>query len=158
MSRLQYIVVMLSGLVLLVVSPVLQLVLVWFAKEVVTDVPELEYLFIPYSAAAIGAVACLQVVLVVVMLLLRRIYRGLFYEPGTLRLIDVLTISLGLAGTIPVFVIQHLHWTENINPFMLMLLAWILIFLTPAAVIVLRTLRGIYVKAAADHHELEQVI
>lgn len=158
MSRIRYVVVMLSGILLILLSLIVQVLLVLVVQEVVTEYPPLRYLNIPYSLAAVLSVLCLQVVLGCVLLIVRRIWRKTFYEKGTLLLIDLLTVAMGVAGVIPIVVIQHLNWAENINPFPLILFSWLLVFLTPAVIILLRTLRGIYVKAAADHHELEQVV
>lgn len=158
MSRICYIVVILSGILLILLTLILQVMLVAIVQEVVTEYPSLRYLNLPYSLAAVLSVLCLQVVLVCVLLIVHRIWRKTFYEKGTLLLIDLLTAAIGVAGLIPIMVIQHLNWAENINPFPLILFSWLLVFLTPAVIILLRTLRGIYVKAASDHHELEQVV
>lgn len=158
MSRLQYLTAMISGGLFLLLTPLAQVALVAIAYATVSDIPELDYLFVPYSAAAVLTVLCLQVAIVCVLLLLRRIYTQRFFEATALRLIDTLTFSLTGAGIIPIIVIHHLNWAENANPPVLMLFAWCLTFFTPALFLVMRALRSVYMQAAAEHLELEQVV
>lgn len=158
MSRLQYAAVMVSGALFLLLTPLAQVALVVIAHATVTEIPELNYLFIPYSAAAVCTVLCVQAAIVCVLLLVRRIYTQRFYEAPSLRLVDTLTFSLTAAGVIPIVVIHHLNWAENANPPLLMLFAWGLTFFTPALFLVMCALRSVYLQAAADHNELEQVV
>lgn len=144
---------------LLALTVLLQVFLVFVADEVTRyEYPELRYLWIPYAAAAVVTVVCLQIVLLCIFILVQRAQRMRLYQLSTLRIVDTATGTLILAGVIPVVVIQHLNWTENANPPLLTLFCLVLIVLTPATFGVMRVLRQVYLKAAQDQEELEGVI
>src|SRR5674476_318723 len=79
-------------LVVLLLGTVLaQVLLPVFASEVGTTFPEVAYLVVPYSLAAILAIACGQVALLVVWRLLSLVDRGVIFTRRALRWVDVIT-------------------------------------------------------------------
>lgn len=145
--------------VLLALTVLLQVVLVYAADLVTrTDFPELRYLWIPYSVAAVFTVFCLQVLLICIFVLVRRAQNAMLYRPSTLRIIDVGTAAVVVSALIPLAVIQHLNWAENANPPLLSFFGVILLVFIPASFGTLRVLRRVYLKAEREHEELEGVI
>lgn len=70
--------------------------------------PEVAYLEVPYSVAAILWIACGQAALVAAWGLLSRVDRGVLLAPRTVRWVDVVTASAAAAAILAAAVLAHL--------------------------------------------------
>jgi hypothetical protein len=97
------------ALVVLLLGTVLAQVLVPVAaSQFGTTVPEVAYLVVPYSLAAILFIACVQVALLVVWRLLSFVDGGVIFTRRALRWIDVITSCAAVATVLSAGVLIHM--------------------------------------------------
>ena len=97
------------ALVVLLLGSVLAQVLVpVFASQVGTSFPEVAYLVVPYSVAAILFIGCGQVALLVVWRLLSLVSGGVIFTRRALRWVDVITACAAVATVLSAGVLVHL--------------------------------------------------
>ncbi|HEX7948781.1 MAG TPA: DUF2975 domain-containing protein [Candidatus Limnocylindrales bacterium] len=97
------------ALVVLLLGAVLAQVLVpVYASEVGTRFPEVAYLVVPYSVAAILFIACGQVALLVVWRLLSLVSGGVIFTRRALRWVDAITACAAVATVLSVGVLVHM--------------------------------------------------
>ncbi len=136
----------------------LQVLVVFQARETGFLFPEVEHLVAPYSIAGILTVMAGQVGLIAVWMIVNAIARGAFFQPATLRWIGVLRWATVPAAIIPSLVAVHLLAVVGLGgPGVI--LGLMAALASGAAVFILVTLgRQVYLMQAAEHAELEAVI
>lgn len=146
------------ALVVLLLGSVLAQVLVpVYASQVATTFPEVAYLVVPYSVAAILFIGCGQVALLVVWRLLSLVDGGVIFTRRALRWVDVITACAAVATVLSVGVLIHmLGFVPGGGPMVLYLAACVAGGL--AFVLLMVVMRGLLVSAIADRTELDEVI
>lgn len=146
-------------LVVLLLGSVLAQVLVpVYASEVGTRFPEVAYLVVPYSVAAILFIGCGQVALLVVWRLLSLVDGGVIFTRRALRWVDVITACAAVAMVLSVGVLIHMlgFVPGGGGPMIYYLAACVAGGL--AFVLLMVVMRGLLVSAIADRTELDEVI
>ncbi len=148
------------ALVVLLLGTVLAQVLVpVFASEEGRIFPEVAYLVVPYSVAAILFIACGQVALLVVWRLLSMVDGGVIFTRRALRWVDVITACAVVATVLSAVVLIHLlgfvpgGGGPTVVPRLAACLAGGLAF-----VLLMVVMRGLLESAIADRTELDEVI
>jgi hypothetical protein len=147
------------ALVVLLLGSVLAQVLVpVYASQVATTHPEVAYLVVPYSVAAILFVGCGQVALLVVWRLLSMIGGGVIFTRRALRWVDVIIACGAVATVLSVGVLIHMlgFVPGGGGPMYLYLVACVVAGL--AFVLLMVVMRGLLESAIADRTELDEVI
>lgn len=144
--------------VLLLGSVLVQVIVPTYASQVGTSFPEVAYLVVPYSVAAILFVGCGQVALLVVWRLLSMVSDGVIFTRRALRWVDVIT-ACGAVGTVlsagPMI---HLLFVVGVGgPGVVLGLAACLVG-GLAFVLLMVVMRGLLESAIADRTELDEVI
>ena len=144
--------------VLLLGSVFAQLLVPVYASQVGTTFPEVAYLVVPYSVAAILFIACGQVALLVVWRLLSMIGGGVIFTRRALRWVDVI-IACGVVAT----ALSAGVWVHMLNfvpggggPMGVYLVAVVVAGL--AFVLLMVVMRGLLESAIADRTELDETI
>lgn len=143
--------------VLLLGSVLAQVLVPVFASEVGRIYPEVAYLVVPYSVVGILAIACGQVVLLVVWRLLALVNNGLIFTRRVLRWVDVITACGAIATVLGASPILHLRFFVGVGgPLIIWLIGW----LAGGLVFVLVTVvtRRLLESAIANRAELDEVI
>ena len=144
--------------VLLLGSVFAQLLVPVYASQVGTTFPEVAYLVVPYSVAAILFIACGQVALLVVWRLLSMIGGGVIFTRRALRWVDVI-IACGVVATV-LSVGVWIHMLAFVpgggGPMGVYLVACVVAGL--AFVLLMIVMRGLLEAAIADRTELDEVI
>ena len=147
------------ALVVLLFGTVLAQVLVpVVASEEARIFPEVDYLVVPYSVAAILFIACVQVALLVVWRLLSLVGGGVIFTRSALRWVDVIIACAVVATVLSVGVLIHMlgFVPGGGGPTIYFMLACIAGGL--AFVLLMIVMRGLLVSAIADRTELDEVI
>jgi hypothetical protein len=144
--------------VLLLGTVFVQLLVPLYASQVGTIHPEVAYLVVPYSVAAILFIACVQVALLVVWRLLSLVNSGVIFTRRALRWVDVITACAVVATLLSAGVLIHMlaFVPGGGGPMSLYLIACIVGGL--AFVLLMVVMRGLLVTAIADRAELDEVI
>jgi hypothetical protein len=147
------------ALVVLLLGTVFAQVLVpVFASEVGTTFPEVAYLVVPYSVAAILFIGCGQVALLVVWRLLSMVDGGVIFTRRALRWVDVITACAAIATVLSAGVlIQMLSFVPGGGGPMIYYLAACVVGVL-ASVLLMVVMRGLLESAIADRTELDEVI
>jgi Protein of unknown function (DUF2975) len=146
-------------LVVLLLGSVLAQVLVpVYASEVGTTFPEVAYLVVPYSMAAILFIGCGQVVLLVVGRLLSLVDGGAIFTRRALPWVDVITACAAAATVLSAGVLIHMlgFVPGGGGPTSYYLAACVAAGL--AFTLAMLVMRGLLVSAIADRTELAEVI
>ena len=146
-------------LVVLLFGSVLAQVLVpVYASQVGTTFPEVAYLVVPYSVAAILFIACGQVALLVVWRLLSLVDGGIIFTRRAVRWVDVIILCAAVATVLSVVVLAHMlgFVPGGGGPMIYYLAGCIAGGL--AFVLLMVVMRGLLVSAIADRAELDAVI
>ena len=147
------------ALVVLLLGTVLAQVLVpVYASQVGTTFPEVAYLVVPYSAAAILFIGCVQVALLVVWRLLSLVDRGVIFTRRAVRWVDVITACAAVATVLSTGVSIHVlgFVPGGGGPMIYYLAACVVGGL--AFVLLMVVMRGLLQSAIANRTELEEVI
>ena len=147
------------ALVVLVLGSVLaQVIVPVYASEVGTRFPEVAYLVVPYSAAAILFIGCGQVALIAVWRLLSLVDGGVIFTRRAVRWVDVVTACGAVATVLSVGVSIHMlsFVPGGGGPMIYYLVACIAGGL--AFVLIMVVMRGLLLSAIADRTELDEVI
>ncbi len=147
------------ALVVLLLGSVLAQVLVpVYASEVGTRFPEVAYLVVPYSLAAILFIGCGQVALLVVWRLLSLVGEGVIFTRRALRWVDVITVCGAIATVLSAGVLIHMlgFVPGGGGPTIYYLAATIAGGVT--FVLLMIVMRGLLEAAIADRAELDAVI
>ena len=147
------------ALVVLLLGSVLAQVLVpVYASEVGTRFPEVAYLVVPYSVAAILFIGCGQVALLVVWRLLSMVNGGAIFTRRAVRWVDVITACAAVATVLSAGVLIHMlgFVPGGGGPMIYYLAACVAGGL--AFVLLMVVMRGLLVSAIADRTELDEVI
>jgi hypothetical protein len=147
------------ALVILLLGTVLAQVLVPVAaSQFGTTVPEVAYLVVPYSVAAILFIACVQVALLVVWRLLSLVDGGVIFTRRALRWIDVIIACAVVATVLSAGVLIHMlsFVPGGGGPTIYYMLVCVVGGL--AFVLLMIVMRGLLVSAIADRTELDEVI
>jgi hypothetical protein len=147
------------ALVVLLLGTVFAQVLVpVYASQVATTHPEVSYLVVPYSVAAILFIGCGQVALLVVWRLLSLVDRGVIFTRRALRWVDVIIACAVVATVLSVGVLIHMlgFVPGGGGPTIYFMLACIAGGL--AFVLLMIVMRGLLESAIADRAELDEVI
>ena len=123
-----------------------------------TTIPEVAYLVVPYSVAAILFIACVQVALLVVWRLLSLVDSGVIFTRRALRWVDVIIGCAVVATVLSVGVLIHMFGfvPGGGGPMGLYVSACIVGGL--AFVLLMIVMRGLLLSAIADRTELDEVI
>ena len=147
------------ALVVLLLGSVLAQVLVpVYASEVGTRFPEVAYLVVPYSLAAILFIGCGQVALLVVWRLLSLVDGGVIFTRRAVRWVDVIMACAAVATALSAGVLVHMlrFVPGGGGPMIYYLAASITAGL--AFVLLMVVMRGLLLSAVADRAELDEVI
>ncbi len=146
------------ALVVLLLGTVLAQVLVWVvASEEGRIFPEVAYLVVPYSVAAILFIGCGQVALLVVWRLLSMVDGGVIFTRRALRWVDVITACAAVATVLSAGLLIHmLGFVPGGGPTTYFLAACVAGGL--AFVLLMVVMRGLLESAIADRTELDEVI
>jgi|BarGraNGADG00212_1021973.scaffolds.fasta_scaffold113239_1 hypothetical protein len=147
------------ALVVFLLGTVLAQVLVpVFASEAGTTFPEVAYLVIPYSIAAILFIGCGQVALLVVWRLLSMVNGGAIFTRRAVRWVDVITACGAVATVLSAGVMIHMlgFVPGGGGPRVYLLAGCVAAVL--AFVLLMVVMRGLLVSAIADRTELDEVI
>lgn len=143
--------------VLLLGSVLVQFLVPVFASGLGRIYPEFAYLVIPYSAAGILAIGCVQVALLVVWRLLSMVSGGVIFTRSALRWVDVITACAAIATVLVAVPLIHVLFFVGIGgPLVLWLAASLAGGLS--FVLIMIVLRGLLESAIADRAELDEVI
>ena len=120
--------------------------------------PEVAYLVVPYSMAAILFIGCGQVALVAVWRLLSLVNGGVIFTRGALRWVDVITACAGVATALSACVLIHMlgFVPGGGGPTVYFLAACVAGGL--AFVLLMVVMRGLLESAIAHRAELDEVI
>ena len=123
-----------------------------------TTYPEVEYLVIPYSVAAIVFIACVQVALLVVWRLLSLVDGGIIFTRRAVRWIDLIIGCAAVATALSTGVLVHmvLFVPGGGGPTIYFIAACIVGGL--AFVLLVIVMRGLLESAIADRAELGKLI
>lgn len=158
MNRLASRLLRVALVVLLLGSVFAQVLVPVYASQVATTFPEVAYLVVPYSVAAILFIACGQVALLVVWRLLSMIGGGVIFTRRALRWVDVI-IACGAVATV-LSAVVWIHMRAFVpgsgGPMSLYLAACVVAGL--AFVLLMVVMRGLLESAIADRTELDEVI
>ena len=129
-----------------------------YASQVGTINPEVAYLVVPYSAAAILFIGCGQVALLVVWRLLSLVDGGAIFTRGAVRCVDVIAACAAVATVLSAGVLIHMlgFVPGGGGPMTLYLAACITVGL--AFVLLMVVVRGVLQSAVADRTTLDVVI
>jgi Protein of unknown function (DUF2975) len=141
--------------VLLLGSVFVQVLVPVQATMVGTTYPEVEYLVIPYSAAAILFIACVQVALLVVWRLLSLVDGRVIFTRRAVRWVDVIIGCAVVATVLSAGVMIHVIAFVG-SPMIYFLAACVAAGL--AFVLLMVVMRGLLESAIADRTELDEVI
>jgi hypothetical protein len=147
------------ALVVLLLGSVLAQVLVpVYASQVGTTFPEVAYLVVPYSVAAILFIACGQVALLAVWRLLSLVDRGVIFTRPALRWVDAITACGAVATVLSAGVWVHMivFVPGGGGPMSYYLAACVAGAL--AFTLLMVVMRGLLESAIADRTELAEVI
>ena len=147
------------ALVVLLLGTVLaQLLVPVYASQTGTTFPEVAYLVVPYSVAAILFIGCVQVALLVVWRLLSLVDGGVIFTRRALRWIDVIIACAVVATALSAGVWIHMlaFVPGGGGPMSVYLVACIVSGL--AFVLLMIVMRGLLESAIADRAELDEVI
>jgi Protein of unknown function (DUF2975) len=147
------------ALVVLLLGTVLAQVLVpVYASQVGTTHPEVAYLVVPYSVAAIVFIGCGQVALLVVWRLLSLVNGGVIFTRRAVRWVDVITACAAVATVLSAGVLIHMlgFVPGGGGPMIYYLAACVAGGL--AFVLLMVVMRGLLESAIADRTELDEVV
>jgi hypothetical protein len=146
-------------LVVLLLGTVLAQVLVpVYASQVGTTFPEVGYLVLPYSLAAIVFIACVQVALLVVWRLLSLVDGGVIFTRRALRWVDAITACAVISTVLSAVVSVHMvAFVPGGGGPMIYYLA-VCVAGGLAFVLLMFVMRGLLEAAIADRAELEATI
>ena len=149
--RVALVVILLGTVLAQVIMPVL-------ASEEGKTFPEVAYLVVPYSVAAILFIGCGQVALLAVWRLLSLVDRGVIFTRRALRWVDVITACAAVATVLSVGVLIHMlsFVPGGGGPTIYFLAACIAGGLAFVALMVV--MRGLLESAIADRTELDETI
>ena len=147
------------ALVALLLGTVLaQVLLPVYASEVGTRFPEVAYLVVPYSVAAILFIGCGQVALLVVWRLLSLVDDGVIFTRRAVRWVDVIMACAAVATVLTAGVLIHvLGFVPGGGGPMIYYLA-VCIAGGLAFMLLMIVMRGLLESAIADRTELDEVI
>ena len=145
-------------LVLLLGSVLAQIIVPVYASEVGARFPEVAYLVVPYSVAAILFIGCGQVALLVIWRLLSLVDGGVIFTRRAVRWVDVIMACAAVATVLSAGVLVHLlgFVPGGGGPMIYYLAACITAGL--AFVLLMVVMRGLLLSAVADRAELDEVI
>jgi Protein of unknown function (DUF2975) len=144
--------------VLLLGTVLVQVLLPVFASQVGMTFPEVAYLVVPYSVAAILFIGCGQVALLAVWRLLSLVSGGVIFTRRSLRWVDVITFCAAGAMVLTAGVLIHmLNFVPGGGGPMVYYLAACLAG-GLAFVLLMVVMRGLLVSAIADRTELDEVV
>ena len=158
MTRLVIGLLRVALVVLLLGTVFVQILVPVQATMVGTRIPEVAYLVVPYSVAAILFIACVQVALLVVWRLLSLVDGGVIFTRRALRWIDVIIACAVVATAMSAGVWIHMlaFVPGGGGPMSVYLVACIVGGL--AFVLLMIVMRGLLESAIADRTELDEVI
>jgi len=147
------------ALVIFLLGSVLAQVLVpMWASAVGTRTPEVAYLVVPYSVAAILFIGCGQVALLAVWRLLSLVDGGVIFTRRAVRWVDVITACASVATVLTAGVLIHMlgFVPGGGGPTVYFLAATIagVVMFVPLMIV----MRGLLVSAVANRTELDEVI
>ena len=144
--------------VLLLGTVFVQVLLPVFASEEGRIFPEVAYLVVPYSVAAILFIGCGQVALLAVWRLLSMVDGGVIFTRRALRWVDVIIACAAVATVLSAGVWIHMvaFVPGSGGPMFYYLAACVACGL--AFVLLMVVMRGLLLAAVADRAELDEVI
>jgi hypothetical protein len=144
--------------VLLLGSVLAQALVPLFASETGTRFPEVAYLVVPYSVAAILFIACGQVALLAVWRLVSLVDAGVIFTRRAVRWVDVIMACAAVAAVLSLGVLIHMlaFVPGGGGPMIYYLAATLAAGL--AFVLLMVIMRGLLLSAIADRSELDEVI
>lgn len=147
------------ALVVLLLVPVLvQVLLPVWASRSAAGMPEVAYLVIPYSVAAILFIACGQVALLAIWRLLSLVQGGVIFTRPAVRWADIIIACAAVAATLTTTVLVHMIGFVPGGGGPTIYLMTLTIAGCVTFVLFMIVMRGLLVAAVADRAELDEVI
>ena len=148
-----------AALVVLLLGSVLAQVLVpVLASQTGTRFPEVAYLVVPYSVAAILCIGCGQVTLLSIWRLVALVDNGVVFTPLAVRWVNLITACASVATALSAGVLIHmLGFVPGGGGPMIYYLAACVVG-GVALVLLMLVMRGLFESAIADRTELDEVI
>lgn len=147
------------ALVVLLLGSVLAQVLVpIFASDVGTMVPEVAYLVVPYSVAAILFIGCGQVALLAVWRLLSLVDGGVIFTRRAVRWVDLIIACAAVATVLSAGVLIHMLGFVPGGGGPMVYYVGLTIAAGLAFALLMVVMRGLLESAIADRTELDEVI
>lgn len=158
MKQLSSLVLRLALFVLLLATVLAQVLVPVYASGTGTRHPEVGYLVIPYSLAAILFIGCGQVALLAVWRLLSLVDGEIIFTHRAVRWVDVIVTCGAAATALAAVVLVHMFAfvPGGGGPMGLYLVACTVASL--AFVLLMLVMRGLLLTAIADRAELDEVI
>ncbi len=158
MTRLASRLLRVALLVLLLGSVLAQILVPVYASQVGARFPEVDYLVVPYSVAAIVFIGCGQVALLVIWRLLSLVDGGVIFTRRAVRWVDVIVACATIATVLSIVVLIHVlgFVPGGGGPLVYYLAACIAA--GTAFVLLMVVMRGLLLAAVADRAELDEVI
>lgn len=158
MNRLARQLLRVALVILLLGSVFVQVLVPLYASQVGTTFPEVAYLVVPYSVAAILFIACGQVALLFVWRLLSLVDRGVIFTRRALRWVDAIIACAVVATLLTAGVLIHMLAVVpgGGGPMIYYLGACLVAGL--AFVLLMIVMRGLLETAIADRTELDETI
>jgi hypothetical protein len=158
MHKLAGLLLRVALLVVLLGSVLVQIILPAYASDVGARIPEVAYLVVPYSLAAILFIGCGEVALFVVWRLLSLVDGGVIFRRRTVLWVNVIIACAVVATLLSVGVLVHMlrFVPGGGGPTIYFMLACIVGGL--AFVLLMIVMRGLLESAIADRTELDEVI
>ncbi|WP_432545020.1 DUF2975 domain-containing protein [Kineococcus sp. SYSU DK002] len=120
--------------------------------------PELAYLAVPYAAAVIVVLACVQTALVAVWKLLAMVEQRWIFDPRSVRWVDLIIVAAAVATVVTVGTVTHLiGWVGVGGPFALVMQAVSLVG-GLGFVLLMVVMRGLLRSATVLQVEMAEVI
>lgn len=138
---------------------VAQIVLVpLFAAETAALYPEVGHLQVPYTVAAISVIACGQVALVAIWMLLSLVARGEIFRDAALRWVEVIIGAATVATAVAVGTGIHLVFIASTGGPAAFFGLCAALIAGPAFILLMVVMRGRLVEATALQSELAEVV
>ncbi|WP_069385683.1 DUF2975 domain-containing protein [Cellulosimicrobium cellulans] len=120
--------------------------------------PEVSHLAVPYTSAAILALACFDIALIAIWQLLTLVRRQRIFDAKALKWVDAITTCAAAASVLAIAVFVHMIFVEQTGgPAGLLALVGSLVG-GAALVLLMVVMRGLLETAISDRSELAEVI
>lgn len=128
------------------------------AAEMAMEYSEVAALQIPYTVASISVIACMQVALAAIWMLLSMVARSEIFRDAALRWVEVVIGASAVATLITVGTGFHLVFIAGTGGPLALLALGAALISGPAFVLLMVVMRGLLVEATALRSEMAEVV